>query len=77
MINCYLKTIETATKLTNICNQFTEDIDVIYSRQVVDGKSYLGVVSLVGNYVSVSMNTNDVAHSNELKEKVAQLDEEA
>lgn len=53
--------------LVNICNKYKEDINVYYQKQIVDGKSVLGVASMIGKIVGVEIETDD----NEVKEKFA------
>lgn len=57
MLSCKLNTINDATKLVNLCMQYGEDIDVLHGRQTIDGKSLLGVISLIGNVVTVEMSS--------------------
>lgn len=59
MLSCRLNSIDDAKKLVNLCMQYGEDIDVIHRRQVIDGKSLLGIISLVGNQVSIEMITDN------------------
>lgn len=54
-----IETLTDAQNLVNICNKYPFNIDIIYSTQIVDGKSILGVSSLLGNYVSVIPITDD------------------
>lgn len=54
-----IETLIDAQNLVNICNKYPFNIDIIYSTQIVDGKSILGVSSLLGNYVSVIPITDD------------------
>jgi phosphotransferase system HPr-like phosphotransfer protein len=54
-----IETLTDAQNLVNICNKYPFNIDIIYSTQIVDGKSILGVSSLLGNYVSVVPITDD------------------
>lgn len=54
-----IETLTDAQNLVNICNKYPFNIDIIYSTQTVDGKSILGVSSLLGNYVSVIPITDD------------------
>lgn len=55
MISYNLDSIEKAKNLVNICEKYKDDfnIDIIHGRQVIDGTSILGVISLVGNIVSI------------------------
>lgn len=48
-----IDTIQSAENLVSVCRSFKDDVDVIYGRQVIDGKSLLGVVSLMGAYGKV------------------------
>ena len=42
-----LNTIEDVTKFTSLCTKYNEcDIDVKQGRQIIDGKSILGIFSL-------------------------------
>jgi hypothetical protein len=61
MIYIKLDTLEVANKLVKICEQYKThvDIDVILGKYVVDGCSFLGVISLLDNIVKIVPNTND------------------
>ena len=59
MLSCRLNNIKDAQDLVWFCTKFDEDIDVLYQRQVIDGKSVLGVMSLIGNMVTVEILSND------------------
>ena len=59
MLNCKLNNIKDAQNLVWFCTKFDEEIDVLYQRQVIDGKSILGVMSLIGNTVTVEILSND------------------
>ena len=59
MLSCKLDNIKDAQDLVWFCTKFNEDIDVLYQRQVIDGKSVLGVMSLIGNTVTVEILTNN------------------
>ena len=59
MLSCRLNNIKDAQDLVWFCTRFDEDIDVLYQRQVIDGKSVLGVMSLIGNMVTVEILSND------------------
>lgn len=54
-----IDTLEDAQNLVNVCDKYSFNIDVIHGVQTVDAKSFLGVASLLGNYVSVIPITND------------------
>ena len=61
-----LDSLETANELSMICDRYKEnmDVDIIYGRQVIDGRSVLGVVSLLGHIVKIIPVTNDNATKN-------------
>lgn len=59
MIAFKIETLSDAQNLVNICDKYSFNIDVIHGVQTVDAKSFLGVASLLGNYVSVIPITND------------------
>lgn len=59
MLSFHLQSVNDAEKLSNFCKQFREEIDVIHGRQIIDGKSVLGVISLVGSVVSVEILSED------------------
>lgn len=46
MIKIKLNTLDDANKLASICGRFQEDIDITIGRYVIDGKSYLGILSI-------------------------------
>lgn len=53
MIAFKIDTLEDAQNLVNVCDKYPFNIDVIYRAQTINAKSFLGVASLLGNYVSV------------------------
>ena len=61
MIYIKLDTLEIASKLVKICENYKAhmDIDVILGKYVVDGCSFLGVISLLDNVVEVKPITDD------------------
>lgn len=59
MIAFKIETLTDAQSLVNICDKYSFNIDVIHGVQTVDAKSFLGVASLLGNYVSVIPITDD------------------
>lgn len=75
MLSCKLDTIETAKRLVGICDKYDEDIDVIHRRQVIDGKSLVGVISLVGNIVSLDIITNDSDVKDNFEKDIMSLQE--
>ena len=54
-----LDKIETVNKLCKICDKYDFDINVEYGRYVIDAKSILGVMSLLGNIVKIVPITSD------------------
>lgn len=70
MINCKLTNFDCAQELVCVCRRYDEDIDVICGRYVIDGKSTLGVASLVGNHVSIEINTEDESVKRKFKEEM-------
>ena len=70
MLSCRLNDVSTAEHLVLICRQFEEEIDVIHGRYIIDGKSTLGVVSLIGNIVSLEINTSNEKIKKSLKKKL-------
>ncbi len=75
MLSCRLSDVNTAEQLVVICRQFQEDIDVIHGRYVIDGKSTLGVVSLIGNIVSLEINTSNEQIKKEFEKEIIKLNE--
>ena len=59
MIAFKIETLTDAQNLVNICDKYSFNIDVIHGVQTVNAKSFLGVASLFGNYVSVIPITDD------------------
>lgn len=57
-------------KLVNVCNKYEEDVNVYYQKQVIDGKSVLGVASLMGHIVGVEIETDDEEIRNKFKEEI-------
>lgn len=56
-----LNTLDDANKLAAICGTFTEDIDIVVGRYIVDAKSYLGILSIgFSNEMDVIFHSNDV-----------------
>lgn len=65
-----IETLTDAQNLVNICNKYPFNIDIIYSTQTVDGKSILGVSSLLGNYVGVIPITDNEEMLNKLESEI-------
>lgn len=58
MVSYFIKDEYSAKKLVSICEKYEDaDIDVFYGRQIIDGKSILGVISLMGRMVSLKVNS--------------------
>ena len=53
MISYYLSSSDDAERLVTLCRKYDNDIDVVYQRYTVDGKSILGVMSLIGHTVGI------------------------
>lgn len=61
MLSFNIDSKESAEKLIRLCEKYRDDteVDVICGRQTVDGKSLLGVMSLIGHFVTVKPQTDD------------------
>lgn len=61
MLSFNIDSKESAEKLIRLCEKYRDDteVDVICGRQTVDGRSLLGVMSLIGYFVTVRPVTND------------------
>lgn len=59
MTSFRLDTFKRAEQLVELCKEYDDDIDVVWQRYIIDGKSILGVTSLVGKVVTVEILTND------------------
>lgn len=61
MLSFNIDSRESAEKLIHLCEKYRDDteVDVICGRQTVDGRSLLGVMSLIGHFVTVRPVTND------------------
>lgn len=60
MVSYFLQDVDSAKKLVSVCEKYEEaEIDVIYGRQIIDGKSILGVMSLIGRIVSIKVNSSN------------------
>ena len=53
MIAYDLKDIHAAKSLAKYCEKFDFEIDAIYGRYVVDAKSVMGLIDLVGHVVEL------------------------
>lgn len=61
MLNYNLDSIQSAEKLVKLCERHCDiaDIDVNCGRHSIDGRSLMGVISLIGNFVTVNPQTDD------------------
>lgn len=61
MLSFNIDSKESAEKLIRLCEKYRDDteVDVTCGRQTVDGRSLLGVMSLIGHFVTVNPLTND------------------
>lgn len=71
MVSYFIQDIESAKKLVSICEKYEDaDVDVIYGRQIIDGKSILGVMSLMGRMVSLKVNSRNEDDENDFEEEI-------
>ena len=59
MVLLNLDSLDKVEKLTKVCERYDVDVDIIYGRYTINGKSVLGVTSLIGNIVKIIPDTND------------------
>ena len=61
MLSFNIDSKESAEKLIRLCEKYRDDteVDVVCGRQTVDGRSLLGVMSLIGHFVTVKPQTDD------------------
>lgn len=61
MLSFNIDSKESAEKLIRLCEKYRDDteVDVTCGRQTVDGRSLLGVISLIGHFVTVKPQTDD------------------
>ena len=59
MILINLDSLDKVTQLTRVCEKYDIDFDITYGRYIINGKSVLGVSSLIGNIVKIVPDTND------------------
>lgn len=72
----YTLNLDSLTDLTNFCTEISQkissDVDASYGRQLVDAKSYLGLVTISTHPVNICINSADeseVSLFNEICEK--------
>lgn len=71
MVSYFIKDVDSAKKLVSVCEKYEEaEIDVIYGRQIIDGKSILGVMSLMGKMVSLKVNSRNEDDENDFEEEI-------
>lgn len=71
MVYYFIQDIESAKKLVSICEKYEDaDVDVFYGRQIIDGKSILGVMSLMGRMVSIKVNSSNKDDEKEFEEEI-------
>ena len=75
MLSFNIDSKESAEKLIRLCEKYRDDteVDVICGRQTVDGRSFLGVISLAGNFVTVDPQTNDKAVLEQFKNDLEKI----
>jgi phosphocarrier protein HPr len=60
-INIKLKNASDISEFCHICNNFSEDIDCMKGRYVIDAKSFLGVSSIeLGSKITVKIHSDNV-----------------
>lgn len=59
MLSYQIKNQDDILKLVNACRELNCEVDILYQKQVIDGKSVLGVASLMGHIVTVNTNTDN------------------
>ena len=79
----FIVNLDSLTDLSNFVTELTtkisSDVDGIYQRQVVDAKSYLGLVSISIHPVNIVINTDDedeIALFNEICKKYKTIEED-
>lgn len=70
-----IDTLDTANEISKICDKYKEnmDVDIIYGRQVIDGRSVLGVVSLLGHIVKIIPVTKDEVMINNFYHEIEKI----
>ena len=61
MLSFNLNSKESAESLIRLCEKYHDsmEVDIIHGRQTVDGCSLMGVISLLGNFVTVYPHSED------------------
>ena len=66
-----INTLEDADKLAKICEKYEEDIDFVVGRYIIDGKSYLGILSIGFNKeINVIMHSSNYDKINKFHDKL-------
>lgn len=75
MLSYNINSIESAAKLIHLCEKYHDrvDVDVIYGRYIIDGCSMLGVHSLIGNIVSLELQTDNKEIMNQFKKDLEEI----
>lgn len=78
MISYNLDSIEKAKKLVSICEKYKDefDVDVIHGKQIIDGTSILGVISLIGHIVSINISSRCNEKFMRFKNDIERVDNE-
>lgn len=70
MISYYIGSGDNAERLVSLCRKYDFDIDIMHRRYIIDGKSILGVMSLVGDTIGIDLMTDDENIKEEFKKKL-------
>ena len=75
MIPYNLSSIDAAQRLIRVCEKYSNSftVDVIYGRQVIDGCSLMGVMSLVGHIVSIDVSDRDCTDYEYFKREIKEI----
>lgn len=76
MISVNLDSFEKATRIVAICSKYSNDVqvDVHCGRYVVDGASILGVLSCVGNWVTLQVIAPNTGKYNGFVQEISEID---
>lgn len=75
MLNYNIDSVQSAEKLIRLCEKYRDDteVDVSYGGQTVDGRSLLGVMSLIGHFVTVKPQTDDKSIAERFSEDLERI----
>ncbi len=59
MIAYNLNTVDAAKRLAKCCEKYDFEVDAIYGKYVVDAKSIMGLIDLVGHIISIEPHCNE------------------